>query len=44
VFDDDRVILYTGADGVAGVAGETYFRRGASLGKSLYDAFLFYGF
>jgi len=32
------------ADDVAGVAGETYFWRGASLGKSLYDIFLFYGF
>jgi len=44
VFGDDRVMRYTGADDVACVTSEANFRRRASLGKSLYDVFLFYGF
>jgi len=44
VFGDDHVMRYTGADDVAGGAGEAYIQRGVSLGKRLYDVFLFYGF
>jgi len=33
VFGDDHVIRYTGADDVAGGAGEAYCRRRASMGK-----------
>jgi len=34
VFGDDRVMCYTGVGDVVGGIGETYIRRGASLGKT----------
>jgi len=44
MFGDDRVMCYTRANDIVGGVGEAEIQRRASLGKNLYDVFLFYGF